>query len=76
MRYIATFINKIYILFSLVDPNTLPSATRHHGGLPEAYFITLSATLKLPKMTSHKAKIQEDTHFRIMRVLQENPKLI
>jgi EPS-associated MarR family transcriptional regulator len=26
-------------------------------------------------MTSHQAKIQEDTHFRIMRILQENPDL-
>ena len=26
-------------------------------------------------MTSRPAKIQEDTHFRIMRVLQENPDL-
>jgi hypothetical protein len=26
-------------------------------------------------MTSRQAKIQEDTHFRIMRILQENPDL-
>jgi EPS-associated MarR family transcriptional regulator len=26
-------------------------------------------------MTSRKASIQEDTHFRIMRILQENPDL-
>jgi EPS-associated MarR family transcriptional regulator len=26
-------------------------------------------------MTNPKAKIQEDTHFRIMRILQENPDL-
>ena len=26
-------------------------------------------------MTSRKANIQEDTHFRIMRILQENPDL-
>jgi EPS-associated MarR family transcriptional regulator len=26
-------------------------------------------------MTSHQAKIQEDTHFRIMHILQENPDL-
>jgi hypothetical protein len=26
-------------------------------------------------MTSRQAKIQEDTHFRIMRILQDNPDL-
>jgi EPS-associated MarR family transcriptional regulator len=26
-------------------------------------------------MTSRQAKIQEDTHFRVMRILQENPDL-
>ena len=26
-------------------------------------------------MTSRQAKVQEDTHFRIMRILQENPDL-
>ena len=26
-------------------------------------------------MTSRQAKIQEDTHFRIMRILQQNPDL-
>ncbi len=26
-------------------------------------------------MTSRQAKLQEDTHFRVMRILQENPDL-
>jgi EPS-associated MarR family transcriptional regulator len=38
---------------------------------------TLRETKKEPikTMTSRQAKIHEDTHFRIMRILQENPDL-
>lgn len=30
---------------------------------------------KTPKMTSRQAKIQEDTNYRVMRLLEENPDL-
>ena len=29
--------------------------------------------LQLPEMSSRQARIQEDTHFRIMRILEQNP---
>lgn len=40
----------------------MPIATRHGGSVP-----------KPTTMTSRQAKIQEDTTFRIMRILQESP---
>ena len=40
----------------------MPIATRHGGSVP-----------KPTNMTSRQAKIQEDTTFRIMRILQESP---
>ena len=30
---------------------------------------------KNPKMTSKRIKLQEDTHFRVIRLLQENPEM-
>jgi len=45
-------------------PPRMPIATRHGGSVP-----------KLTSMTSRQAKIQEDTTFRIMRILQEHPDL-
>ena len=45
-------------------PPRMPIATRHGGSVP-----------KPTNMTSRQAKIQEDTTFRIMRILQEHPDL-
>lgn len=42
----------------------LPIVIRHGGSVPKACH-----------MTSRQAKIQEDTHFRIMLILQGNPDL-
>lgn len=42
----------------------MPIATRHGGSVPKPII-----------MTSRQAKIQEDTTFRIMRILQEHPDL-
>lgn len=33
------------------------------------------SVLKTPQMTSRQAKIQEDTNYRVMRLLEENPDL-
>jgi EPS-associated MarR family transcriptional regulator len=49
--------------------------TRRCGSLPKAD-LSITQTKKSRKnMTSRQAKIQEDTHFRIMRILQDNPDL-
>lgn len=42
----------------------LLTVTQHGGSVP-----------KTPKMTSRQAKIQEDTNYRVMRLLEENPDL-
>jgi EPS-associated MarR family transcriptional regulator len=53
-----------------------PIVTRHGGSVPKAN-LALTPTQKraAQTMTSRQAKIQEDTHFRIMRILQDNPDL-
>ena len=48
---------------------------RHYGSLHEALLDIPAVPLNAQTMTSRQAKIQEDTHFRIMRILQENPDL-
>jgi EPS-associated MarR family transcriptional regulator len=47
---------------------------RHCGSLPKANF-SLQNYFKATPMTSRQAKVQEDTHFRIIRILQGNPDL-
>ena len=39
------------------------------------YGQSLCGSLKNPKMTSKRTKLQEDTHFRVLRLLQENPEM-
>ncbi|WP_233252097.1 MarR family EPS-associated transcriptional regulator [Limnohabitans sp. 2KL-17] len=67
---------KITDLFAVVDPLiALPIAPRHCGSVPKALLSPHDCRLNATPMTSPQAKIQEDTHFRIMRILQENPDL-
>jgi EPS-associated MarR family transcriptional regulator len=50
--------------------------TRHGGSVPKANLAIRQLKKEpLKTMTSRQAKIQEDTHFRIMRILQDNPDL-
>jgi EPS-associated MarR family transcriptional regulator len=64
------------LLISLADSKTaLLIEIRQCGSLPKAHFRALKYHFKATPMTSRQAKIQEDTHFRIMRILQENPDL-
>lgn len=35
----------------------------------------MCGSLKNPKVTSKRSKLQEDTHFRVLRLLQENPEM-
>jgi EPS-associated MarR family transcriptional regulator len=51
----------------------MPLVTRHGGSVPKPLSPQHSAPN--PAMPSRQAKIQEDTHFRIMRILQDNPDL-
>jgi len=44
------------------------------GGVPQTRNRTLQKIL-VNFMTSRQAKLQEDTYFRVMRILQENPDL-
>ncbi len=47
-----------------------------HGGSVLKTHLTHTVQRKLVKfMTSRQAKLQEDTYFRVMRILQENPDL-
>jgi EPS-associated MarR family transcriptional regulator len=43
--------------------------------VPEAFSDHTTTQKTVKNMTNRQAKIQEDTHFRIMRILQENPDL-
>jgi EPS-associated MarR family transcriptional regulator len=52
----------------------VPIAIRHSGSLPKSY-LRLFHYFKAIQMTSRQAKIQQETHFRIMRMLQETPDL-
>lgn len=46
----------------------------HCGSLPMARPPSLRAQRSnLPKMTSRRSQLQEDTYFRILRMLQDNP---
>jgi EPS-associated MarR family transcriptional regulator len=36
---------------------------------------SLCGSLRNPEMTSKRTKLQEDTHFRVLRLLQENPEM-
>jgi EPS-associated MarR family transcriptional regulator len=66
--------NSLFV--SLADSKTaLPIVTRNCGSPPKAHFWSLLNHFKATPMTSRQTKIQEDTHFRIMRILQENPDL-
>jgi len=50
--------------------------TRHGGSVPKAFtHHKTNQKEPLKTMTSRQAKIQEDTHFRIMRILQDNSDL-
>lgn len=49
----------------------MPIATRQGGSVPKAFG---PSPLK-PPMTSRQANLQEDTYFRVMRILQDNPDL-
>ncbi len=55
--------------------NALPISTRQCGSVPEALLTPLYYHPNATQMKSRQVKIQEDTHFRIMRILQENPDL-
>jgi EPS-associated MarR family transcriptional regulator len=47
-----------------------------HGGSVPKHIQNLAVYIKLVNfMTSRQAKLQEDTYFRVMRILQENPDL-
>lgn len=62
--------------FTLLPPRPrLLNVIRHGGSMPNTHQ-THSEQGKLVKfMTSRQAKLQEDTYFRVMRILQENPDL-
>ena len=78
MRYSSTSYKNRYLrLFICCSrPKTvLLIATQHCGSLSKAHFSSLLYYFKANPMASRQAKIQEDIHFRIMRILQENPDL-
>jgi EPS-associated MarR family transcriptional regulator len=70
---------KVATYYAVAGPKTaLPSwsmATRHCGSMPEALLYPHKGHLNATQMTSRQTQIQEDTHFRILRILQENPDL-
>ena len=45
-------------------------------GVPAVLATACGSLFKAVDMTQRQAQIQEDTHFRIMRILQDNPDLI
>jgi EPS-associated MarR family transcriptional regulator len=64
------------LLFSLVDSKiVLPTVTRHCGSFAKANFCIRWCRFKATTITSRQAKIQKDTHFRIMLILQQTPDL-
>jgi hypothetical protein len=59
----------------LTQKTALPIATRHGGSVPEALLSLLYSHPNATQMTSRRTQIQDDTHFRIMRILKDNPDL-
>jgi EPS-associated MarR family transcriptional regulator len=49
--------------------------TRHCGSLPKTRQTRTVHKKLVDFMTSRQAKLQEDTYFRVMRILNENPDL-
>ena len=72
-------LTKVATYSIVADPKTAllssPIAIRHCGSQPKANFRSLWYHFKATPMTSRQANIQEDTHFRIMHILQKNPDL-
>jgi EPS-associated MarR family transcriptional regulator len=80
LKYFTVLLLTKVATYSIVaDPKTAllssPIAIRPRGSLPEANLRSLWYHFKATLMTSRQANSQEDTHFRIMRILQENPDL-
>jgi EPS-associated MarR family transcriptional regulator len=48
---------------------------QHCGSVPRTNSSAHSSGKQISFMTSRQAKLQEDTYFRVMRILQENPDL-
>jgi EPS-associated MarR family transcriptional regulator len=68
------------IQLGICHPGAVPKAQQHCGSLPAQAHSPppsspLHARTACTPMTSRQAKLQEDTHFRIMRLLQEDPDL-
>lgn len=64
------------MFFSIAHPKiALSIGTRHCGSLAKADSYLLEQQSEVTLMISRQAKIQQDTHFRIMRILQEKPDL-
>ncbi len=51
----------------------MPIATRQGGSVPKAFLPSALSSPSAPLMTSRQAKTQEDTNFRVLRILQDNP---
>jgi EPS-associated MarR family transcriptional regulator len=54
----------------------LPIVTRHGGSVAKAYHHDLSRHCERSEaihMTSRRSQLQEDTYFRVLRMLQDNP---
>jgi EPS-associated MarR family transcriptional regulator len=53
----------------------LLNVIRHGGSVPKSHSNPQRTEKTRQFMTSRQAKLQEDTYFRVMRILQENPDL-
>jgi EPS-associated MarR family transcriptional regulator len=53
----------------------MPIVTRQGGSVPAAGAVRAITGQFFDFMTSRQAKLQEDTSFRVMRILEENPDL-
>ena len=53
------------------DQNPFSTSRSHAESALQAVFEVV--VWRIPKMTSKRNKLQEDTHFRVLRLLQDNP---
>ena len=71
--YNVQVLTKIY--FATPPRRRLLNVILRGGSLSATQFTPLRTENHINSMTSRQARLQEDTYFRVMRILQENPDL-